>query len=57
MGNHSEQVVAHVLVDLFDLFSLADKDKQIDGEYLLVGESRVGVVALPLNDSTQVPLE
>jgi hypothetical protein len=50
-------VVAHVLVDLFDLFSLADKDKQIDGEYLLVGESRVGVVALPLNDSTQVPLE
>jgi len=46
-------VILSVFVDVFDRVSLAEKAEQINREYLLVGEVRIGIVALPLHHSAQ----
>jgi hypothetical protein len=46
-------VIFGVFVDAFNRVSLAEKAKQVNGKYFLVGEVRVGVIALPLTGGAE----
>jgi len=41
-------MIFHVLVNLADGRSLFDEPKHVNGQHLLVGKVRIGVIALPL---------
>jgi hypothetical protein len=53
IGKPLRKVIFGVFVDAFDRVSLAEKAKQVNGMHFLVGEVRVGVIALSLTGGAE----